>query len=118
MKNSTVIATNRFGLGARPGDLDTVDPNPQSWLLDQLQGPSRLPADIKNLPHSSHVLVDVENLRKEKNQRKKSESDEPAPEMARMYGRSVRKYFNDQVVARYRAAAASDYIQANETEAS
>lgn len=109
MKNSTVIATNRFGLGARPGDLDTVDRNPQSWLLDQLQGPSRLPADIRNLPHSSHVLVDVENLRKEKKQRKKSESDEPAPEMARMYGRSVRKYFNDQVVARYRAAAASDY---------
>ena len=84
MKNRTVIATNRFGLGARPGDLDTVDRNPQSWLLDQLQGPSRLPADIKNLPHSSHVLVDVEKLRKEKNQRKRSASDEPPPEMARM----------------------------------
>jgi len=109
MKNSTVIATNRFGLGARPGDLDTVDRNPQSWLLDQLQGPSRLPPDIRTLPHSSHVLVDVEKLRRAKNQRKRSGSDEPAPEMARMYGRTVRNYFNEQAIARYRAAAASDY---------
>ena len=29
--------------------------------------------------------------------------------MARMYGRTVRNYFNEQAVARYRAAAASDY---------
>ena len=45
MKERTVIATNRFGLGARPGDFDSVDRDPQAWLLDQLQGPSRTPAD-------------------------------------------------------------------------
>ena len=39
MKSSTVIATNRFGLGARPGDLAKVDSNPQEWLMGQLQGP-------------------------------------------------------------------------------
>ncbi len=109
MKNSTVIATNRFGLGARPGDLDIVDRNPQSWLLDQLQGPSRLRVDIESLTHSSNVLVDIQNLKQEKKQRKKSEGDEPAPKSARMYGRSVRGYYNDQAIARYRAAAASDY---------
>ena len=50
MKNSTVIATNRFGLGARPGDLEAVDSNAQSWLLDQLQGPSRLFPDSAAAP--------------------------------------------------------------------
>ncbi len=93
MKNRTVIATNRFGLGARPGDLDIVDRNPQSWLLDQLQGPSRVPAEIERLPHSSNVLVDVENLRQKKKQRKKSEGDEPTPKSARMYGRSGARLF-------------------------
>ncbi len=109
MKNSTVIATNRFGLGARPGDLDIVDRNPRSWLLNQLQGPSRIPADIKSLPHSSNVLVDVQNLRRAERQRKRSESDEPASELVRKYGRTAREHFIEQVVARYRAAAASDY---------
>jgi len=109
MNKRTVIATNRFGLGARPGDLDIVDRNPQSWLLDQLQGPSRLPADIKSLPHSSKVLVDIQELRRAEKQQKRSENDEPEPDMIRKYGRAVRDYFNDQAVARYRTAAASDY---------
>lgn len=40
MKIEAAIAANRFGLGARPGDLPAIAPDPQGWLLDQLQGPS------------------------------------------------------------------------------
>jgi len=110
MKDTTVIATNRFGLGARPGDLDMVDRNPQSWLLDQLQGPSRIPKDIRRLPHSSTVLVDVQGLRREERQRKKNaENDMQESAPAEKYGKVARGHFMDQVAARYRAAAASDY---------
>jgi len=109
MQDRTIIATNRFGLGARPGDLDIVDRNPRSWLLDQLQGPSRFPADIKSLPHSSDVLVDIQNLRREEREQNRSQSDEPTPEMVRKYARTAREHFIDQVTARYRTAAASDY---------
>jgi uncharacterized protein (DUF1800 family) len=109
MQDRTVIATNRFGLGARPGDFDAVDRNPQSWLLDQLQGPSRLSAEIKRLPHSSTVLVDIQNLRREEREQKRSQGDEPAPEMVRKYARTARGYFTEQVAARYRTAAASDH---------
>jgi uncharacterized protein (DUF1800 family) len=109
MKSRTVIATNRFGLGARPGDLDLVDRNPQSWLLDQIQGPSRFPADLQSLPRSSKVLVDIHDLRRAEREQKRSESDEPAPDSVRKYARTVRDYFNEQVAARYRAAAASDH---------
>ena len=70
MKETTVIATNRFGLGARPGDFDIVDRNPQAWLLDQLQGPSRTPGDIRKLPLSSVVLTAVQALRREVRQRR------------------------------------------------
>jgi uncharacterized protein (DUF1800 family) len=109
MKNSTVIATNRFGLGARPGDFDAVDRNPQAWLLDQLQGPSRLYPDIRRLPRSSKVLVEIQDLRREEQERKRSESDAPTPEMVRTYARTARAHFMDQVSARYRSAAASEY---------
>ena len=42
MKYDSAIAANRFGLGAKPGELKKIDSNPRAWLLDQLQGPSRL----------------------------------------------------------------------------
>jgi len=110
MKNTTVIATNRFGLGARPGDFAVADANPQAWLLDQLQGPSRTPRDFRKLPHSSKVLVDVQDLRREERQRKKSAADgEPQMEAVQKYGKVARGHFMDQVSARYKTAAGTDY---------
>jgi uncharacterized protein (DUF1800 family) len=108
MKEATVIATNRFGLGARPGDFDIVDRNPQAWLLDQLQGPSRTPGDIRELPHSSTVLTDVQALRREERQRKKSpDNDNPDVTSVEKYGQVARGHFMDQVAARYRTATAT-----------
>ena len=49
MSIESVIAANRFGLGARPGELSRIDSNPQGWLLDQLQGPSREYEDIRSI---------------------------------------------------------------------
>lgn len=110
MKETTVIATNRFGLGARPGDFDIADRNPQAWLLDQLQGPSRTPGDIRKLPHSSAVLTEVQALRREERQRRKdAENDNPDMAPVEKYGQVARRYFMDQVAARYRTAAASDH---------
>jgi uncharacterized protein (DUF1800 family) len=109
MKDTTVIATNRFGLGARPGDLEIVDRNPQAWLLDQLQGPPRVPPDIRRLEHSSRVLVEVQNVRREDREMKRAASDDPAPDIVQKYGRLARNHYVGQVAARYRTAAASDY---------
>jgi uncharacterized protein (DUF1800 family) len=47
------IAANRFGLGARPGDLDRIGPNPKLWLANQLNPNQPLPPELKALPHSS-----------------------------------------------------------------
>jgi uncharacterized protein (DUF1800 family) len=110
MKERAVIATNRFGLGARPGDLDIVDRGPEAWLLDQLQGPSRTPKHIRKLPHSSTVLVDVQELRREERQRKKNADNDMADmDPVEKYGKVARGHFMDQVAARYRTAAGSDY---------
>jgi uncharacterized protein (DUF1800 family) len=38
-----VIAANRFGLGARPGELVAAGRDPKSWLTAQLTGPAEQP---------------------------------------------------------------------------
>lgn len=109
MKIDSAIATNRFGLGARPGDIEKVNKAPQAWLLDQLQGPSRLPAELGDLPESADVLVEVQDLRREQRARQSTADGEPAPDIVKMYGRIVRGHYLDQTQARYRLAATTDY---------
>ena len=98
-----VIAANRFGLGARPGDLPRVGKDPRSWLLDQLQGSSRLPADIRALPSSDKVLIEVQEVRREMRQ-----VDDPDADIVKAYGKLVRGHYVEQTAARYRVAAVSD----------
>ena len=109
MQQKTVIAANRFGLGARPGDLNAVDRSPQAWLLDQLQGPPRLSADIRSLEPSSTVLVEVQDLRRNERQMRRTAADEPSEDFVRTYGRTARRHYVEQINARYRTAAASDF---------
>jgi uncharacterized protein (DUF1800 family) len=45
-----VIAANRFGLGAKPGDVATVSRDPRGWLLAQLTPERDLPAPLLSLP--------------------------------------------------------------------
>jgi len=40
------IAANRFGFGARPGDLDTIAPNPKGWLQAQIKQPAAPAGDM------------------------------------------------------------------------
>ena len=109
MKKDTAIAANRFGLGARPGDLETIDKDPKGWLLDQLEGPSRLAGDIRDLPASADVLVEVRDLRRSQREMSDPANDAPAPDIVQKYRQLVRRHFLEQTNARYRAAAESDY---------
>ena len=109
MTMEATIAANRFGLGARPGDLATIEPDPQAWLLEQIAGPARLPADIRKLPDSSAVLGEVEALRREQRGMRRDAADNPEADPAKKYGGIVRRHYIDQVHARYRTAAATDF---------
>lgn len=97
------IAASRFGLGARPGDLEDIGNSPQTWLLDQLAGPAHADDDIRRLPHSSSVFVEVQELRRAQRDARKAGGD-----IVKNYGKLVRKHYLEQTNARYRTAAASD----------
>jgi len=109
MNIKPAIAANRFGLGARPGDLTRIEPNPTGWLLDQLQGPSRQPVELKALPASADVLVEVQDLRRQQREMRQLADGEPAPDFVRTYGRTVRRHYIEQTQVRYHLAASTDY---------
>ncbi len=100
-----VIAANRFGLGARPGELAGIARRPESWLIDQLEGPSRLPADMLKLPASADVFVEVQQVRRDQRDAKRSGD---AQDIVEKYGRVVRRHYVEQTAARYRHAAQTD----------
>src|ERR1700754_459729 len=61
---TSAIAVNRFGLGARPGDLSTVSSDGRDWLHAQLKdAPPQLAG--ATLRPSSDILVEALDLRRE-----------------------------------------------------
>ncbi|MEW6998944.1 DUF1800 family protein [Colwelliaceae bacterium BS250] len=65
-----VIAVNRFGLGAKSGELAAAQANPKQWLIEQLQ-----PVSLnKELPNSNDIFTLVTEYRKLKRQAKMAEA--------------------------------------------
>jgi uncharacterized protein (DUF1800 family) len=54
---AAAIATNRFGLGARPGELDAAAGDPRAWLLAQVRAPYVAPPELAGLAPSHEVLA-------------------------------------------------------------
>jgi uncharacterized protein (DUF1800 family) len=109
LKIEAVIAANRFGLGARPGESGRTDRGPSSWLIRQVQGPSRIPAAIAELPTSAAALVDVQKIREMCRDSRQPDSDEPAADIVEQYGKAVRQNNLQQAQARYVVAASTDH---------
>lgn len=56
MNREAVIAVNRFGLGAAPGELVAASRDPRGWLLAQLRGPGPDYPQLAALDGSSSLL--------------------------------------------------------------
>ena len=103
MTIEAAIAANRFGLGARPGELDDIEGNPHEWLLEQLMGPANTQSALQRLPSSADVIIEVQDVRRSQRDAKNKGED-----IVERYGRVVRRHFIEQSLARYRVAAATD----------
>ena len=55
-KLDAVIAVNRFGLGAKSGELLSAKSDPRAWLIRQAKGDRPLSEAIAKLPSSSDVF--------------------------------------------------------------
>lgn len=110
MKKEAVIAANRFGLGARPGQLALIDGDPRGWLNEQIAGPPKWPWELESLPDSASVLVEVQEARELRRMSREAEAnDEPAPDIIETYGAIVRSHYLRQVESRLQLAVSTDY---------
>jgi uncharacterized protein (DUF1800 family) len=110
--SDAVIATNRFGLGARPGELQLVQADPRGWLKSQLKGSRPLPDVIKALSPSDQVFQTQVEAIKERREAKKAAAangDDVAAKPGTGLKRNViLENYLTQVTARYQSAVHSE----------
>jgi uncharacterized protein (DUF1800 family) len=105
MTLDAVVAANRFGLGARPRELDRARSDARGWLQQQIAGSRPVPDEVSRLPSSAEIFKTYSELRRD---RKEAQSDSAAAK--RLLGAlrtQLAPYYLDQVAARYRVAVAT-----------
>ena len=108
---AAAIAANRFGLGARPGELAAVEKDPEAWLRRQLQGAPPVLADAALRP-SADTLQKAQQQRKElaEARREKKQGDEEAARVAAALKLPAlfRPIYLDEACARFSQAVSTD----------
>jgi uncharacterized protein (DUF1800 family) len=94
------IALNRFGYGARPGEIGRVARDPKGWLKAQISRSPALPDALSDLPHSSDPLRDFLLMRRARQIR--------IIEKRRALFRKLHQLFRREVDARAAAAIQSE----------
>lgn len=102
------IAANRFGLGARPGELLHVGQDHEGWLAAQLAGGApRAQAD--DLRASADILSQALDLRRERRAARAADAPQtPDAAVVMKIGQLYRPIYVDEGTARIRTALATD----------
>ena len=116
-------AANRFGLGARPGDLAAAAGDPRGWLLAQLRIDPRAPSRFAQLPDSADYLrressFQRERLLERRAQRQRNQNDAMAmgaadSDIVQQFVANFRTAFGADLLAEL----AARYRQATQTPA-
>ena len=106
MTMHNVIAANRYGLGARPGELSAMGSDPRGWLAKQVEGARPVPEPIRALPSSSDAFKAFTLGQEERRKARMDGSKESS--LAQKVVENIRKklvpLYLDQVSARYQVA--------------
>jgi uncharacterized protein (DUF1800 family) len=108
---AAAIAANRFGLGARPGELPDIEKDPEVWLRRQLSGRAPILSD-ESLKPSSETLKRALALRQDlaEARRDKKQGDEDAAKVAAALKLPAiyRPVYIDEAYARFSYAISTD----------
>jgi uncharacterized protein (DUF1800 family) len=109
---AAAIAANRFGLGARPGDLEVVARDPSDWLARQLRGAAPVLAGANLTPSATTLARAIEmrqELMRERKRRKRDTGDDGTQVAAALKLPSIyRPVYVDETVARFAHAVSTD----------
>ncbi|MCC7330055.1 MAG: DUF1800 domain-containing protein [Gammaproteobacteria bacterium] len=101
-------AANRFGLGARPGDLPAIGSEPRGWLLAQL-GPAPPIDSFDGLPDSRDYLADYDAFQQEQRERRERRAQGDADAAKGGGGRRrLQQQVQQELAVRQGVAVASD----------
>jgi len=115
-----IIAVNRFGLGARPGERAGIAGDPRGWLHRQVTGSRPQPAELKELPSSSAAFQMFADALRQRRSSKQAAADnemsaetktDTAPDPARPLDnarKQIGAMYREQVAARYRLAVRTE----------
>ncbi|MET0535757.1 MAG: DUF1800 domain-containing protein [Steroidobacter sp.] len=107
MSLAPIIAANRFGLGARPGEIADIDTDPQGWLIAQIVGARSASSELNGLPTSAAAFEAYAEALRQRRERKDAAENEMKAEPPTMENgrRQIAAMYQQQVAARYRLAA-------------
>src|SRR5882672_7777313 len=74
VKSTVLIAAQRFGLGARPGDLGKIG-DARGWLEHQVSASYKAPPETAQLTDSATILAAYVKARKDRRDAKKDGGD-------------------------------------------
>jgi uncharacterized protein (DUF1800 family) len=100
---TSAIAANRFGLGARPGELAAIGSDAREWLHAQLTAPASLLAD-GGLRSSADVLTEALALRREIQRARKSGDAAQVEKLPQL----LRPVYVAEATARFGSAVSSE----------
>jgi uncharacterized protein (DUF1800 family) len=102
------IATNRFGLGARPGEMAACASDPRGWLEAQLQGTPPLIAD-PGLQSTAAMVATIDKVRAQNRQlREGNAATQSVINAVVKLGEIYRPEYIAEVTARLRLAATTN----------
>ena len=102
---AAITAANRFGLGARPGELTAIGSDARGWLSRQITGTRPVPQEIAGLPTSATALQTfAKALQQRRKQRDDTDKDDNAAKRTENGRKQIAAMYQEQVAARYRLA--------------
>lgn len=107
-RTETVIAANRFGLGARPGDLDKIGDSPREWLLAQVQQPRPLLKSVGEVSTSKEAILMQLEYRRQNRESMQAGTQAANANNIQMMAQNMRPLFEQHLAARLTQALESE----------
>src|ERR1700730_6457384 len=104
---ASAIAANRFGLGARPGELTSIGADGREWLRAQLRAAPAALADPQLRP-SQEILAQALELRQEMRAARKPGAGDGAAAALQKLPQFLRPIYLSEASARFREAVSTD----------
>ncbi|MFT5131667.1 MAG: hypothetical protein ACI9SC_000126 [Gammaproteobacteria bacterium] len=98
VNKDSVIASNRFGFGAKPGDLVRIGASPKQWLLDQIQRPQTLSTKVASGSSAVKAFLTFRNKKRDQMQSGKGTTNDVKDVMN--LAQVMRPIYLDHVMAR------------------